>query len=97
MRSIRASLVENNSLNEAIDKFRKDLFQYDRSLIADTDTKLNWDNFKNAPDGRFIIPYKNIDFDCLFKRNNESNRLYVLFFWKKTRKFAPGFCTMVIL
>lgn len=91
MKSIHAPLIGDNSLNEEIDKFRMDLFHYDENLLIDTDIKLSLEEFKNAPDGRFVIPYKTIDFDCLFKRNYESNRLYVIFSGERPANSPPVF------
>ena len=91
MENIRALLVGDKSLNEEIDNFRMDLLQRDENLLIDTDIKLNFKEFKNAPDGRFVISYKTIDFDCLFKRNHESNRLYVIFSGGRPENSSPIF------
>ena len=91
MKNIRAPLIGDNGLNEEIDKFRIDLFQYDKNLLVDTGIKLNFGEFKNAPDGRFVIPYKTIDFDCLFKRDHVSSRLYVVFSGARPANSPPVF------
>lgn len=91
MESISASLVDDNSLCKEIDKFRKDLFQYDNNLLVDTNINLNFNKFKDAPDGRFVIRHKNIDFDCLFKRNRESDRIYVVFSGSRPPDSPPTF------
>lgn len=91
MKSIHAPLVGDNSLNEEIEKFRMDMFHYDKNLLTDTDIKLSLKEFNNAPDGRFIIPYKTIDFDCLFKRDHVSNRLYVIFNGSRPANSSPVF------
>ena len=91
MNNICTSPLGDESLKRSIDKFRMDSFQYDENLLIDTDIKLNFHDFKNAPNGRFFIPYKNIDFDCLFKKNHESNRLYVLFSGARQENMPPVF------
>lgn len=91
MKSICAPLIGENCLNEEIDKFRMDLFQYDKNLLIDNGIKLNFEEFKNAPDGRFVIPYKTIEFDCLFKRNHISNRLYIIFSGSRPANSSPVF------
>lgn len=88
---IIGSLVGDNSLCMEIDKFRMNLFQYDVNLLADTNIKINVEDFKDAPDGRFAIQYMNIDFDCLFKRNHESNRLYVILNGSRQADSPPVF------
>lgn len=86
LQAIRPKSSDLSYLREQADAFRKDLFCYDKSLLSETGTILNFEDFGNAPDGRFTIPYKNVDFDCFFKRNKDSDRLYVLFSGARTPK-----------
>lgn len=60
-------------------KARKDLYSYDKALLEATDLRYDYDEFQNIPDGRFVITHRNIDFDCLFKKDNNSDNLYVVF------------------
>ena len=86
IQAIRARSSDFSYLREQADIFRSDLFSYDKSLLDETGVILNFEDFGNAPDGRFTIPYKSVDFDCFFKRNKESDRLYVLFSGARTSK-----------
>lgn len=64
-------------IKKKTDQVRSKLYSYDKKLLNPTNIKLNFKNFYNAPDGRFDIIYKNINFECLFKRKNDSETLYV--------------------
>lgn len=66
-------------LKKKADELRKSLCSYDKSLLEKRNLRLDMGNLSNAPDGRFVIPYKGIDFDCLFKRNTATGKLYVIF------------------
>lgn len=68
----------NNVKNET-DSFRNDLYKYDRSLLENTGLKIEYDDLDKVPDGRFSISYKGVDFDCMYKRNTDSDTLYVVF------------------
>lgn len=73
-------------LKEQADIFRSEFQSYNKNLLNETNTVLSVDDFGNAPDGRFTISYNNIDFDCFFKRDRNSDRLYIVFSGSR----APG-------
>ena len=79
LQAIRSNHSDLSYIRDRADIFRKELFSYDKGLLAETDVILNFEDFGNAPDGRFTISHKNVDFDCFYKRNKESDRLYVFF------------------
>lgn len=77
--NVSANSHDIMELNNKIKELREFLCTYDKSLLKNNNIYLHFENLSNAPDGRFVIPYKGIDFDCLFKRNTISDKLYVIF------------------
>lgn len=67
-----------DSIKRQVNERRSLLYSYDKSLLEKTDIKLDFNSFDTAPDGRFEISYKDIDFECFFKRNTDSDSLYVV-------------------
>lgn len=80
------------TLKSKLDEQRKTLCTYDTTLLENKNIRLKIDALSNAPDGRFVIPYKGVDFDCLFKRNALSDKLYVFFSgYRKSGESEPTF------
>lgn len=55
---------------------RNKAFGVDKSLLEETDIKYDINNILDLPDGRFSIINHNIEFECLYKKQN-SDKLYV--------------------
>lgn len=55
---------------------RDKAFEADKSLLEETDIKYNIDNIENLPDGRFSVINHNVEFECLYKKQN-SEKLYI--------------------
>jgi len=61
------------------DRIRSGLFAYDKTLLDRGGGTLTVDRLSGVHDGRFAVEYRNIRFECFFKRNIESDALYVVF------------------
>ena len=68
-----------NSMKNKVNLFRKELYKNDKKFLEETNKIIDINNLYNPPEGRFTIPYKGVEFECLYKKNTESNRLYVIF------------------
>lgn len=75
----KTTLESADKMKYELDKLRVEMLSHDKSLLVDKGTIISFDDFRNAPDGRFSISHKGVSFDCLFKRNDDSDRLYVVF------------------
>lgn len=79
MKNIIGDYKSTDNVKIAADLFRKKLFSYDKYLLQETDICIDSTGYKEAPDGRFVISHKGVDFDCLFHRNRDnSDILYVI-------------------
>lgn len=79
MQKITGGRDNSNDFGKRVDDARAKILSRDKTLLEQTDVRLDFGQFNGAPDGRFIIVNHNVDFECLFKRNKESDTLYVFF------------------
>lgn len=80
------------ALKKKIDDIRNHICTYDKSLLENKSIRIDFENLSNSPNGRFSVCYKGIDFDCLFKRNNASDKLFVVFSgYRKAGQSEPTF------
>lgn len=90
--NVTANPNDPMEMKNKIDKIRKSLCTHDKSLLENKNVHLSFENLSNAPDGRFDISYKEINFECLFKRKENSKKLYVFFSgWRKPNQNEPTF------
>lgn len=92
MQKITGGRDTSNDFVKQVDDARRKVRYRDETLLKQTDVRLEFGKFGGAPDGRFTIANHNVDFECLFKRNKESDTLYVIFSgFRKPRNPEPTF------
>lgn len=80
------------ALKNSVDEIRKAVYARNKSLLKNNGVSLSFDEFSRAPDGRFTIPYNGIEYDCLFKREPSSDKLFVfLNGYRKAWESEPTF------
>ncbi len=79
MQKIEGVPGDTSAFVENVNNARAEIRSREITLLNPTNIRLEFGKFGAAPDGRFTAENHNVDFDCFFKRNSESDTLYVIF------------------